>query len=255
VRRAARRLACAASLLALAGCTIEREREQVLPWLLREDIYTAFGSFGGSTNSTYYTRHWGFWRGLDVWDASVLDAEHALVSDAEGTGVLREGSLTPFRVCPQPYATPSVPPIDDAVDCAEAVGHSHLGIVKVRARRLDYAGELRSEWTLDAPGERRIFHPYAQVLAYDAEGVPYFVVMDAEAARDYRIQPRDCALVAPGPDGGTRVVPGPAQMTWEECFRPAHWSVVLERPLRAATRRASRRPLNAEPGRADPASR
>jgi len=236
VRARAWLLACAAALVALAGCRIEREREQVMPWLLKENIDTAFGGFGGSTHNTYYTRHWGFWRGLDVWDASALDAEHVLVSDADGTGVLRKGSLTPVRVCPLLYATPSVPPIDDAVDCAEAVGHSQLGIVKVRTRRLDYAGELRNEWTLAAPGERRIFHPYAQVLAYDAEGVPYFVAMDVEAARDYRIEPRDCALVAPGPEGGTRVVPGPSQMTWHECFQPSLWAVVLERPLRAATR-------------------
>ncbi len=227
----------------LASCTIRSEHETILPWLLKKSTYRAFGSFGGSTENTYYTHYWGFWRGLDIWDASVLDAEHVLVRDEEGAGILRKGSLSPVRVCGV-YERLSVPPIDGAVDCLSAAAHSDGGVTEIRLVRRGLAGEILEDWSLSAIVHERVFHPSLGVLFYDESGAPYFSILDPAAARDYRALPSRCALLTTAGSGTPRVVPAPTQMALHECFQRGPWEALLERPLYAATQR--REPLEHE---------
>lgn len=223
-------LACVA--LAVTSCSAETERETILPWLMTKSTTRQWGGFGSSTSKRLYARYWGFWRSLDAWDASVLDPGHALVRDAEGAAILREGSLTPTRVCGL-HATLTIPPVAGAVDCAESSIHTGLGLVRIRATRLGLDGEVRDEWTFTAVGERRVFHGPARVLAYGADGTPHFLTMDAEAARDHRHRPIACALLAPRRDGEPRVIEGPAAMTWDQCMQPTAWAGIAEETLLA----------------------
>lgn len=221
-------LACLA--LAVTSCSAETERETILPWLMTKSTTRQWGGFGSSTHKTLYARHWGFWRSLDAWDATVLDAGHALVRDAEGAAILREGSLTPTRVCGL-YATLTIPPIAGAVDCVETSIHTELGLIRIRARRFGLDGEVRDEWLLSAVGERRVFHGPARVLAYGADGTPYFLMMDAEAARDHRHRPSGCAVLAPGSNGEPHVIEGSATMSWDQCMQPPEWAAAAAERL------------------------
>jgi hypothetical protein len=233
--RAGVALAAAALGLLLPGCTIRSEREEILPWLLVKRTYLAFGSFGGSTQSTYYAKYFGFWRSLDVWHAVVLDREHALVQGEEGYGLLRQGSLGIRHVC-GPLTPVSVPPGPAAVDTVDPTAHADGGVIAVRWRRIDADGRVTEEQTLSAVGDRLLVPAPPPVFAYDDAGAAYFLMMDREAARDYRHLPTGCALLS------TRhnepVVPGPEDMSWDQCRQPAEWAKILGRPLHLAGQQA-----------------
>jgi hypothetical protein len=232
VKRGAR-IVAALVALASTACTVQTERETVLPWLMKKSTYRAFGNFSGSTSTTYYARHWGLWRSLEGWGVTVLDAEHALVRDAQGVGILRKGSLTPVRACGL-YGVLTIPPASGAVDCVEGSGHGPGGLTQIRVRRLAFDGEILDERTVSAPGETRIFQGPARAVAYDDDANAYFLVMDAEAARDSRIRPTACALVTRIGAGEPRVIEGAGDMSWQQCVQPASWEIAAERRLRPA---------------------
>lgn len=203
----------------------------MLPWLLKKSTYTAFGGFGGGTQSSFYVKHWGFWRALDAWNVVVLDVEHVLV-DREGSyAVLARGSLRAQLVCEKRMSlSVSLPPGPAAVDCVDAGAHED-GITGLAWRRFDARGRKLDERTVFVVGDGRIF-PQPRVFAYDDAGVPYFLTMSREAAADYRIQPRDCALVSNRNNDPPLV--GPAELSWDECNRPATWEKVAGRRLHEA---------------------
>jgi hypothetical protein len=235
VRGLPERLAVSALLvapLAFGGCTMESERETLLPWLRVETTHRAFGSFGGNTQARYYVKYYGFWRGLDVWMVVVLDPANVLVRNEEGYGVLHQGSLRPVPVCAKTSSL-TVPPGSAVLDCVDSAAHTDGELTGLRWRRFALSGEVLEERAVSALGAGRIFPPAPQLLVYDDDGAPYFLMMNAAAARDYRVQPTDCALLsarhsAPAP------VAGPPQMSWNECRQPAAWERAAGRRLHGA---------------------
>jgi hypothetical protein len=220
--------ACALALLASASCTYRSEREELLPWLLRRSIYTEFGSFGGSTHTTFYAKYWGFWRSLEGWSVSIVDAEHILIESEAGYGLLARGSLRTNAVCTRGMATSvSLPPRPAAVDCVEAVAWDG-GIAALRWRRFDPGGRLLDERTAQVIGPNRIFAPSPGVFAYDDEGRPYFLILDREAQADYRVRLRRCALVSVG---GVPPIEGREDMDADDCRRTSWWSDLAGRAL------------------------
>jgi hypothetical protein len=228
--------ACALLLLAGAGCRIENERTLILPWLLKKSTYRGFGGFGGGWHQSYFAKHWGFWRRLDAWNAVVLDPEHVLIYSNEGIAVLRRGSLATTTVCPGMQWL-SLPPGLPAADCIEPVWREQR-LVAIRWRRFGVTGREVDEGTVSPSGEARVFAPSLQVFAYDDEAHPYFLTLNPEAARDYRIMPRDCALVSTRAEGEPWIAP--ASFTADECDRPAAWEGVVGRRLFAPGTRPGR---------------
>jgi hypothetical protein len=218
--------------LALASCRVEKEDVTLLPWLSEKRVYRQFGSFDGSRESTFYTKRFGLWWSLDVWEATVLDPDHALTRAEDGYGILRRGERKPVPVCRDPFATLSFPPLASSVDCASGVTYWNAGLVEVRFLRLDFSGRTLADRALLAPGKRLVFPTPAYVFLYDEAGVPYFLLMDFEGATDRRL-PSDCALLAPG-ESEPRLVAGSPELSWEECHRPETWRAIVGRPLRQA---------------------
>ena len=228
--RRARFAACAALLLAVAGCTIRSEREEVLPWLLKKSTTRTFGNFPGHSQSTWFVKYWGFWRSLDAWNAVVLDGEHVLLENEKGYAVLARGSLSTSLVCEKPTSV-SLPPGPAAVDCVEPAAHED-GVVGVAWRRFDPRGRKLDAQTVSVIGPGRIFAPPPVVFVYDDDAVPYFLMMSREAAADYRVQPRDCALVSIRNNDPPLV--GPPELEWDACHRAETWTKAVGRRFQQA---------------------
>lgn len=222
-------VAGALALLALAGCTIRTEREELLPWLLRKSSYRAFGGFGDSTHVTFYAKHWGFWRTLDAWNAVPLDADHAFVENEHGCGFVTRGSLRTTLVCERGMSkSVALPPGPPALDCVEAVAHES-GVTGLLWRRFDARGRQVGEQTIPVVGPSRVFAPPADVFAYDEEGVPYFLMLDRDAQADYRVAPRRCALASTRHNEPS--IEGPESMGWDDCRRAEAWQAAAGRRL------------------------
>ena len=228
-RRSAALCALFGWLLAFGGCTMESERETLLPWLMVKTTHRAFGSFGGNTQAKYYAKYYGLWRGLDVWMVVVLDPANVLVRNDEGYGVLHQGSLRPVPVCAKTSSV-TVPPGSAVLDCVDSAAHTDGELTELRWRRLALSGEVLEERAVSALGPGRIFPPAPQLLVYDDEGVPYFLMMNAAAARDYRVQPTDCALLSARHNAPVPVA-GPPEMSWAECRQAAAWEKLVGRRL------------------------
>jgi hypothetical protein len=67
-----------------------------------------------------------------------------------------------------------------------------------------------------------VFPPGLYIHYNDDEERPYMLAESAAAARDYRHMPRDCALVT-WAEGASLVVPGPSEMTDDECRGGSAW--------------------------------
>lgn len=218
-------------LAALAGgCATEREL--LLPWLMAKRVTVSMGGFGGSTSTTYFAKHYGFWRKLDAWAVWVLDADHALLNDAEGWGILRRGRLRPVHVC-RPYDSLTVPPVPGRVDCSEYVRDASVPLTRVRAVRVDLSGRIADDWTVSAVGDGRIFHASPRIAFYDDDGTPYFVIRDGEMAATCGDRPCGCALLFPDGEGTIAVVENP-DLLGGECHRPERWQPLVGRRLRHA---------------------
>jgi hypothetical protein len=241
MRRRLAVFAVCAALLASAGCTIRSEREELLPWLLKKSTYRAFGSFAGNTESTYFAKYWGFWRGLDAWNVVVLDGEHVLLQGETGYSVLSHGSLRPTFLCER-LTSVSLPPGPAAVDCVDPV-HQQGVLTGIAWRRFDPRGRKLDEQTVRVVGSGRIFPPPALVFAYDDAAVPYFLMMNGDAAEDYRVEPRDCALVSIRNNDPPLM--GPAELRWDECHHADTWTRVTGRRFHQA---GMQREWPAQPG-------
>ena len=204
----------------------------ILPWLKVKRTYTAFGNFPGSTSSKFSSKVFGLWRRVDAWDARPLGEDAAVVRNAGGAGILRRGSVKPMPVCALPHSF-TLPPFRTAVDCAEPVAFCPDGLARLRVRRVPASGAGETAYEAEAPAGRIIPAP-AAVSFYDGDAVPYVLVMSAAAARDYRVRPVGCALVAAGPEGG-RLLEGPPDATWEQCRQAPYWSAALKLSLRPAS--------------------
>src|SRR4029453_16059206 len=74
----------------------------------------------------------------------------------------------------------------------------------------------------------------ALVFAYDDAAVPYFLMMNGAAAADYRVEPRDCALVSIRNNDPPLM--GPAELRWDECHHADTWTRVTGRRFHQAGR-------------------
>jgi hypothetical protein len=222
----------------VASCSVKRDETEILPWLKHRATYVGFGGFGGSTEHEYFFKYFGLWWKLDTPSAVVVTPDHALIAQGGGIAMVHRGRWSPVPLC-QGQRDNALPRLSAAaVDClsfswsAAAPPGAPPGGVTIR--RVDAEGRTIAQWELSVEGTGRTFSSGSFLRYYDDRGMPFVLVQNQAARKDFRAMPRDCALATPGPGGGTALVEGPASMDHVACERREAWEALVGRPLRDA---------------------
>ena len=212
------------SLALLLGCG-KVEKQQLLPWFqVKITHYPKFAMFPAhTTNPEYFVKSYGWWKKLDVYGfgAMALTSDTVVFYSNGQAQMIHKGDTTWQAICANPRSFATIVRGAPAIDCIEVLG-GVLGFpTKIRFRRIDAAGHISDDRTLDVESPGRVFQGPI-VKFYDDNTRPYFITI-----HDWPYTRPECAIVAA--DGQS--IRGPVEMSVSDCMEAGFWSKVLQRRL------------------------